>query len=194
MKQLRTLHNPPVAGPQLELLRIKDTNIHPFVILSKGIFGLFTHWDAKALKGRGASAPCYRNPDDCDGCRRRLPERWKGYVHVFDMHSRKDGFLELTPTAAAALKAQLTGVDNWRCCRINVSRQGNGEKTRLKVNVFDSVKESPELPQERCPTETLSRLWKLEPDLDEAARMGISIHCGTSSDETPPNGQSAASG
>lgn len=193
VKQLRTQHEPPIAGPELEIFRVKDNHIYPYVILSKGLFGLFTHWDAKARKGKGASSACYRNPEDCDGCRRRLPERWKGYIHVLDLQTRKDGFLEFTPRAAAMLKAQLTGVENWRLCRINVTRQGKDEHTRLKVTVFDSAKDNGEFPKERCPTETLGKLWKLTTELDDVDQPTIKLHGGTSSEGERSGGRQAAS-
>lgn len=194
MRKLRTQHEPPSPGPELEILRVKDSAIHPFVVLSAKIFGLWTHWDQKALNGRGASSPCFGDEKVCDGHKRRLPERWKGYLHVHHLHTKKDGFLELTPTAAGTLKSCLVAITNYRGVRINVARSSNSEKGRLRVTVFDSVQDMSGYPKERCPTETLSKLWKLRPDLDDDAPPSLVLHCGPPSDPKPLNGNSAASG
>lgn len=193
MPRLRQQHTPPSPGPNLPLIRIVDTHIHTFVILAAQIFGQWTHWDHKAAKGKGASSPCFEPKEECPGCKRSLPERWKGYLHVFNLHTRVDGFLELTPTAAKVVTSALVGVDTYRGVRINVTRSSNSNQGRLRLTVLDAVRDMSPFPSERSPEETLCKLWKLENEIDEDEPPTIKIAGGTPSDKPRPDGRLAAS-
>lgn len=168
MKEVNRQNKAPRPGPELEILRIVDTRIRNFTILAEGVQGIWTHWNGKA------SEPCYVPVESCDGCKKGTPRRWKGYLHVIDHELRKEGFLEITPTAADTLKHYLPKEVSLRTVRISLCRSSNSPKGRLRCTVNDALQTSEQLPKERDPMETLSKLWKMDKEDGHATLKVVS--------------------
>jgi len=186
MKKLARQDTPPRPGPNLPLIRIKSAEPKAFIILGSGIRGQWTHWNGKA------SEPCYEPKEECNGCRRGLPRRWKGYIHVYTVAEKKEGFVEVTPTAADILKHFLPADASYRGECIMLNRSSNSEKGRLKCSVHAPYANVASLPAERDPLETLAKLWKLDSDVDDEGGTPLKIHGGTPSDTPRPTGSQAA--
>lgn len=158
MKLVHSQDLPPRPGPQLPIIRIRNSQIQSFTVLGAGLKGFWTHWNGKA------SEPCYEPVEECDACKKGLPRRWKGYLHCYHQDARQEGFLELTPTAAETLLGYLPKGDSLRCIRISLCRSSNSDKGRLRITVNPSMQTSEQLPPEKDPLETLSKLWKIPPE------------------------------
>jgi hypothetical protein len=168
----------PPPGPELNVIRLKAMQTFSGVSLGTRIRGYRTHWD----KGAKQTIPCFQPHIDCDGHRRNLPQRWKGYLHV-ERHRRLDdrrvekeeGFLELTPVAAMDLRNGLGHIADLRGIPFTLTRL-NGDKAHLRVAVFlDHVVAVSELPPERSPYETLMRIWgflDFPPESDQRDMFG----------------------
>jgi len=175
MADLARQDHAPRPGPELPILRHKANTPTRYLLLSRSLFGLWTHWIDDC------SMPCLEPRAGCDGCKRQKPRRWKGYLHAIRMDNREEGFLELTPFAAKALELQVGGAITLRGVQMKCSR-GNGQKTRLKIEVVYALPSSEgfELPEEKSPEITLRQLWQHkgfrlrrpeDDDLDGAAEV-----------------------
>jgi len=145
----------PKAGPKWWIERVKADTEALFTVFSRSVFGVWTHW------GLYGSSPCLAERSKCAGCANKLPRRWKGYVHAYDHHNKRQCFLELTPIVAESVQKQLGDGQVWRGFRLRLKR-GKGEKARVKVEVLGILSTGPELVDEKCPGETLEKLWSLK--------------------------------
>jgi len=152
---------PPKAGPKWWIERVKAGQEQMFTVFSTSIYGVWTHW---TLYG---SSPCFARPDQCHGCKNKQPRRWKGYIHCYDWHNKRQCFLELTPGVAESIIAQLGEGVPFRGYRLEMKR-GKGDKARVKVQVLSPLPSGPTLVDERYPYETLAKLWSL----NEATQNG----------------------
>lgn len=155
MQPLNRQNRPPDPGPEMLILRLRAGQRIVATILSKALWGVWTHWAGKR------SEPCFGDKADCPGHKRGLPLRWKGYLHVFDHTKKKEGFLELTPVSAESLLDQVGNDSPLRGERIQVIR-GGGDKARLTVELLAAIKEGVVLPPEKDPEKTLRALWGIE--------------------------------
>lgn len=157
MDCLNTRNDPPRPGPDMSIVRLRAGQKVTVVVLSKQIWGCYTHWAGRY------STPCYADKSRCPGHKQGLPLRWKGYLHVWDYNIRDDYFLELTPTACHNLLDQVGRGMDLRCQRLMIER-GKGDKARLYVSVqtpHDKISDKP-LPEAKDPFKTLCRLWGIE--------------------------------
>lgn len=152
--QLNLDPNPPRPGPTLWIFRLKGAEMKTFLCLSRGIFGIWTHWMGRA------SAPCFADPLVCPGCKNLAPKRWKGYINVHCYEARRNGFFELTPVTSDNLLSMYDQGGSLRGERFNVSR-GKGDKARLKVQPLQSHQDLSSLPEEVSPEGTLRALWNI---------------------------------
>jgi hypothetical protein len=145
---------PPRPGPKIEIRRLRAGQTSTVVILSKSVWGVWTHWNGKVTE------PCYEEKKKCPGCKKGLPKRWKGYLHCYDFNRRDECFVELTPISADAMACQVQAGDSLRGYRFRLQR-ANGDKARLSVTLLPSV-EIPDLPAEKDVQVVLCRLWELD--------------------------------
>jgi hypothetical protein len=143
---------PPEPGPKMWIVRLKKNEKVHCTILSKSMWGILTHWNGKN------SEPCYEPADTCPGCQRKMAQRWKGYLHIYDHELRRDRFLELTPSAARSIVEQCDTNFPLRGQRVQVRRM-NGDNARLKVEVQARLHDDFQLPEEKDPLPTLMALW-----------------------------------
>lgn len=155
MDQLNLEHVPPQPGPRMPIIRIKAGERIGVVILSPSIWGLWTHWAGNH------SLPCFAEKSQCEGCKRGLPRRWKGYVHVVVENERRQGFLELTPLSAESLLMQSEKGRPLRGYRFEIKRLA-GDKARMHVRSTHPDPSPFGLPHHQDPQSTLMRLWGWE--------------------------------
>jgi len=147
---------PPKAGPQLPIVRHTRAGQRMFRILSKSLYGIWTHWDGRR------SIPCSGENKECYGHVNGMPRRWKGYLHCIDGESKEECFVEITPLAADQLLFQMPVGNSLRGLRLNLTRGPGGQKSRLKVDVLPAVSDNGNtLPEEKDPIMTLGRLWEM---------------------------------
>ena len=168
--ELDVCHVPPKPGPELFFLRLKGNEMHTFTIYSKALFGLNVHFVGKR------SAPHYRNPAKCPGCRAKNGKRWKGFLHCFDHNLGQEVFLELTPASATSLLGQLPGRGNLRGNRIQVKRSP-GDNGRLFISILTACTSIDKLPEAKDPLESLLKLWGCLYDVPEGLiSTGLPTH------------------
>lgn len=148
---------PPKAGPGVPILRVKAGQHFLFVALAMKIAGFMAHWSGKA------SVPCTGDDPPCPGCNARPPwdSRWKGYIHVLEMSSKAEGFLEITPASAEMLQLQSVNPLSLRGTIFEAMRTSanNGRLKLIYKSVFPRLAD---LPAEKDPTEALKRLWGIK--------------------------------
>jgi hypothetical protein len=152
MSTLNTCHTPPPNGPELLIVRLKAGKKLLCVILSQSLWGVWTHWNG------ARSEPCFQERAHCNGCKRGLPKRWKGYLHVWDLERRRQVFVELTPVAAESINSQVGLGSVLRGYRVTLERM-KGDQSRLIVHVHPMHTDSDTLPPAKDPAGTLTKLW-----------------------------------
>jgi hypothetical protein len=165
-KQLNRNDDPPDRNGELWVLRLKGNTKRTFTIVSTKLWGVRTHWNGKR------TVPCFKPTDSCEGCKKCMPQRWKGYLHAFDGARRGYCFLELTPEAARQLLAQFPKGFNLRGQRIEVERTSS-DQGRLHVNVLAPTPNLSILPPEMSPKDTLLNLWEVKGDVSDEGRPDI---------------------
>jgi hypothetical protein len=151
---LYRMDQPPRPGPELWIRRLRAGQSMTATILAASLYGLIVHWAGSK------SAPCYKDKKKCDGCKRQLPQRWKGYLHAFDHDKREQCFVEVTPLTAESLASQVGTRGGYRGVRVRFERL-NGDKARMRVTLLGTTDLGIEMPKERDPYETLAKLWGL---------------------------------
>jgi len=144
----------PTPGPKMPILRLKGGEEKTLLVLSQEVQGFWVHWTGRS------TVECTVPHDDCHGHKMGFASKWKGYLHVVDVHSKRQGFLELTPTLAEQLQVQLIP-ERQRSVRgvtLSVSRT-KANNGRVKVLVTHQYPGTRELPEEVDPLPSLRVLW-----------------------------------
>jgi hypothetical protein len=143
---------PPRPGPELFILRLKGGELKTITIYSRSLFGVNVHWNG------AKSEPHFKEEKNCNGCLKKMPMRWKGFLHGFCHEMGQEVFLELTPASAHSLLDQLGQGTVMRGNRIQVKRT-KGDKGRLIIACLTAVPNPESLPPEKDPATSLLRLW-----------------------------------
>lgn len=148
----------PKRGPDLFIKRMAAGEAKTFTIWGTRIRGMWVHWNP----GTSKSEPHF--DDQCAACKLGHAKRWKGFLHSYCSEDRQECFLEVTPTSADAIMAQIDDPSLLRGCVIRVVRSaaGNG---RLKVQMLTPVGDSIRLPKEKDPRRSILKLWGIADDV-----------------------------
>lgn len=153
MEPLDRQDQPPRSGPAIEIRRLRAGGAATLLCLTN-LQGFWTHWNGLR------SEPCFRDHSKCPGHLRQLPRRWKGYVHSFDVFDRVDFFQELTPLAVEQIQRVVGKATPLKAMRLSLKR-GNGDRTRLKVEVVRMEERLDGLPAGKDVWPVLAKLWGL---------------------------------
>jgi len=149
---------PPPAGPTHEVVQLRAGEQIDGAICSPAIWGVVTHWnDGAGPKGR--SERCTADKGACTGCDRELPSRWKGYVHLFDLHKRQEVFLEITPGAFDRILTEAPKGGTLRGLRLKARRSKGGDQGRFECELHLYAGDIELLPRPRDPEPILEILW-----------------------------------
>lgn len=135
MFELETSDRPPPAGPSLRIERLSAAQAMTCCFLGQKVEWILTHWQPAKGAGKGWSVPHNKEKENCDGCKRELPSRWRGFACVIDMEKHVKCFLEITPGCQQDLdmvfgkEAPLRG----EVCKI---RRMQGDQARLKLEML----------------------------------------------------------
>jgi hypothetical protein len=144
---------PPKPAKRKEIVRITSSEARLYICLSASVWGQGVHWCGKRTE------ECLKDRKlDCPGCKRGLPWKWKGYLHVSDGVGW-DGFLELTPTAMQLLQAQLPNATSLRGIMFKIRRTKGGARGRYVIEVLERMLMDGDIPEGADPLETLRFLW-----------------------------------
>lgn len=132
MDQVFRDNRPPPAGPKMPIIRLKGSESRDFLILSTEVNGFWSHWTGRC------TIECTLPHENCRGHQLGFPSKWKGYLHVYEWATKKQGFLELTPALAEQLEMQVGQRKN--CVRgmsvkVERSRANNGRVKLLVTNI-----------------------------------------------------------
>lgn len=156
-KKLCTQSIPPLPGPTMRIERIGAGSRWTVCLLGP-LWGVWTHWHGEAKRSQG----CYGDQsDDCEGCKRGLPRRWKGYLHVIHLEAGEECFVEITPVIAQALACQIPRDIPYRGNRLTIKR-GAGLKARLEATLLPAERNIELLPASKDPEAILKALWSEE--------------------------------
>ena len=165
MEALDLQPDPPEVIPSLHLLRLKAGEELLCLICSESVWGLNTHWAGNH------SIPCYRDKKKCDGCKRGLPHRWKGFLHVCRCSDRRQFFLELTSTATTLFHDQVADKKKIRGLKIRAARGRGGDNSRLRIEVYGDKMEESKLPKSVDPLSTLQKIWRIQEGLEQGSTV-----------------------
>lgn len=150
---------PPQAGPAHQVIQLEGGAIVEGVICSPAVWGVVVHWDGYAGQ-KGRSQRCTMDKlQKCIGCEKRLPSRWKGYIHFLDMIVKKEAFLEITPAAFENLELEVPEGRDLRGLRLRAKRAGKASNSRMKLELGLFAGDVSKLPPPRDPEPILETLW-----------------------------------
>lgn len=155
MVPLRRQDAPPKSGPDIFVRRLRAAEKLTVQLISPSLWGCWVHWAGDH------SEPCLEDKKKCPGHARGLPVKWKGYLHVINLHNRREEFLEMTPYSANMMLDQVEADVPLRGYRLQCER-GKGDKARVKVLVLPCLTEASGLPQPVDPYKTLCNLWSCQ--------------------------------
>lgn len=150
--------NPPDPTPHLHVTRLKAGGRFRGWILSAAIWGVWTHWTGRF------SVPCQQNGTPCPRETHKLPQRWKGYLHVQDPDKEVSTLIELTPESAREVMAQASLTGNLRGCMIELQRGEKANNSRLIARLLIRHHNPDDLPAAVDPEPTLRHLWGMGND------------------------------
>jgi len=150
---LRRADTPPPKGPKTWVRRIKAGPGFTGEFVSASVWGVFTHWDGSRTR------ECYANPEKCAYCQRSMPNRWRGYVYVWNAAYKEYEFLELTQDAVEEIWRQVGKDTDLKGSLWEIKRHGKNDKGKIVVFYKGEGREPDSLPEALDPEETLRTLW-----------------------------------
>jgi len=160
MDEFRLDPTPPRKMPTLNIVRLKAGEEMFCRCLSQKPFGYYSHWAGKF------SVLCRKDAAKCEGCRKQMPVKWKGLLHVINQSNGRAMFVEITNTVGLALADQLPMNEDLRGKRLRLCRSRGGDNGRLKAEVMHEARPALDLPAELDPWPTLARIFDLERPFD----------------------------
>jgi hypothetical protein len=145
----------PSVGPEIFILRMKGQKALTFTIWGSCIRGIWVHWAGDK------SIPHFRDVEQCYGCTKQHPKRWKGYVHCYCSEMRQEVFLELTPASARSLRDQLSHRGSLRGAVIQVKRT-TADNGRLYISTLTPQSNTDAFPPEKDPRPSILKLWGVD--------------------------------
>ncbi len=167
MEQFNRDDRPPQGPKPLKLIRIRKGQTAVYTILSPSMWGIWTHWDGQR------TLPCMKAKNQCLGCQRGFPKRWKGYLHCYFPPQKSDFLLEITPRAAKLLLDSAPERRMLRGLILRVERSPGGRNGRLLATIVGDDPIERELPAAKDPFDTLAFLWGMQPPLDDGAHREL---------------------
>jgi hypothetical protein len=157
--EVRRQDRPPERqGPKIRIRRLKGSEHFDGCIVSEGITGLFIHYDERSRR----SEPCLEKDFQCPGCERKLPSKWRGYLHVYPGGLEAPYILELTAEAAEMLLTLAGDRPTLRGLRV-VVRRSRADNGRLSVHLHPvQVDKFEALPNPVDPVPVLHFLWSFK--------------------------------
>lgn len=145
---------PDRPGIEVEVVRITGVESRHFYLVGEMPWGAYFHWT-------GVSVGC-RKPEQCGYCDRAVPRKWRAYLHALEQIglSHREVILELTHTATVMLDVQLCGQPH-RGTIVNIKKTKGGKHGRFVIEVIARRADKATLPDERDPSVTLEKLWKM---------------------------------
>lgn len=171
MTGLETADRPPPAGPAVQIERINARCQVQVCFVCDKIEWVNTHWKPAAQGRKGYSLPHIQPAEECPGCQKQLPQKWRGFIDVLVFKPAGRAFYEITPGAAEDIEAMLPEVISLRGLVVMLTRM-NGNTTRLKVQLmphWDAYNAAP-LPPSRSVIPILKKLWAYNAPLPECLR------------------------
>lgn len=132
------------------------------VLLADTFTGYWTHWDRCAL-------PCLHN-SDCPRCAAGMPNRWTGYIAVYDVHKQNRAILALSEGAARQLLKLAEEYGTLRGVTVEVRRQIPTKPNSPVVVTGWGVVEGKQPIWEHPITDSLNRLWGLNEQYAERCK------------------------
>jgi hypothetical protein len=147
------IEHPRNVVPVIELLKIGPNDRYTLAICSPKVYGVVTHWDGEKTR------PCLACSGSCALCEAQTPKRDKGYLLVANTAGQLRGFLELTPLAWFELEKVRPESGTYRGLVVEVRRANAAKRGRLLVEPVGRYQGPAELPKDRRPDQTLSRIF-----------------------------------
>jgi len=150
---LNRADTPPPPAPRDWILRVAPGREFYGQIISKAVWGVYTHGD-------GHTRECFKDRASCELCQRGAPHRWRGYLHAWNAITKQEVFLELTGEAVEELWRQVGKGTSLRGYILRVGRKGAGLRGRIELEARPPTGNPDNMQEERDPEETLRRLWQ----------------------------------
>lgn len=108
---------------------------------------------------RGRSTPC--NQTDCPACREGHTPRWKGYLFICPIKTRRVLIFEYTQRAHQEFTDQLAKRNTLRGLVFSAGRLGAKPNSPLQILMTDTVVDPTTLPNPEDLAEVLERMWEV---------------------------------
>jgi hypothetical protein len=135
MSELNRQDEPKKGKGELFVKRLDTAERIEVCVLCNKPEGFQTHWQPSNGRRKGFSLPCTKPIEECIGHKSRLPQRWRGYLHCFELHRGTPLFLEITPETLTNMKALIGESTIWRGLCVRFQRM-NGKQTRVAVELL----------------------------------------------------------
>lgn len=149
--------NPPLRARLTEIRKIGPDERLEVFCMSPRPQGYWTHWH------NGRSVPCFEPRESCGLCAKDVNLKWTGYLFVYETHSHKSWFIELTEFAKRQLDVFYVNHESLRGCKLLLYRARPHKRAPLKISVVATeIPPSFSLTPDREVLPTLLRVWGLE--------------------------------
>jgi hypothetical protein len=144
----------PRVGPKMDIIRLEGGESKQYHSLSPAIHEYMIHWDPIVRR----SVHCLEDPTLCEGCKREMPTKYRGYLCI-ENTVRRQAWVEITNECALDLLAQTATYDSLRGLMIKLTRTPSS-KGRLYVDVLiHQARDSKLLAADASPETILRTLW-----------------------------------
>lgn len=152
----------PKLGPKMKVVRVKTVTPQLFIILSKKLLTVHTHFV-------GRSKECtLEETRACEHCAAGSGRRYKGYFDTINYSTKERCFLELTPPACAVVELLCEDRPTSRGLILEVSKTKGGPQGRYIVRSTNTSVDLATLPDAIDPLSTLRVLWEWGTDRGQA--------------------------
>lgn len=148
--------NVPILLPQAGMVIAGD-------VISHHPCGVWTHW----VDGR--TRPHFKKKGACDGCRKKAPFRWKGYLAVWYSPLSCVALFEFSQESQKPWHHLLFGKrEDVRGWRLLMSRRGKAHNAPLVMHLDPLNRPERTLPLPIVIPHALARVWQLQKYLSES--------------------------
>lgn len=109
----------------------------------------------------GRTQPCLRIKSLCEGCRRKISRKWKGYAAGVDFSNRRLCLIEITPNAVRSCP-QLLDSSDLRGWVVSLMRQGTSSCGKVDAALTDWRKRVNHLPEAFDVQAILLKIWEAD--------------------------------
>lgn len=143
---------PPPRGDGLWIRRLAAGEQAEVIALAKTLRGYRLHWNGRR------TVPCTYPIDECNGCKRSQPTKWRAYLHCYHMVEQRPEILEITESTWQKL-GTLPALDHDLRGQRFTFRRSAAKRGSITVTSATPYYDLGGLPKERDLLPILQKFW-----------------------------------